>query len=245
MRHSPGTVQTTTCVGESVTDPAGCLSSDFPMYFSHWTNMSLPIQAWIFITVNCANTRGKGNYYCPLGGENKKEAGTLNERSPGDRRLHDSDLQAEEKLLQEARWGMPQVSIWLSGKWPQYWGFQASLRILVSLTWESSSDDLSPSSGPHRQVLTLYIHIIFDWDFSQAPLRHTQHFRTASHFPAAGQPRAASAPAAVCCPHPLMLPLRIPSWTLSRSAGECAPFRRGLVPQLLLTFSLLNQTQPR
>lgn len=51
-----------------------------------------------------------------FGGENKKEAGTLNERSPGDCRLHDSDLQAEEKLLQEARWGIPQVSIWLSGK---------------------------------------------------------------------------------------------------------------------------------
>lgn len=139
MRHSLGIVQTTSCVGESVTIPASCFSSDFLMYFSHWTNMPSPIRAWIFTIVNCANKWGKSNYYCPvvvLGGENKKEAGTLNGRSPGDRT---SWLRpAEEKLLWEGRTGMSQGLI------------------------------------GYKQVLGLLIHVISDWDFSQAPPCHKQ-----------------------------------------------------------------------
>lgn len=167
------------------------------------------------------------------------------------RGFHGSDLQAEEKLLQEGmRTGMPRSPYgWGTNDSSQ--GVQTALSTLVSLTWKSSSDDLAPPPGliGCKQVLVLFIHMISDWDFSQAPPRHRQQSVPGiiGLFPTSllqVSPGAASAPPAVCCPYPLIFPFRISRWAPSRPAGEHAPFRRGLVPQLVLTSSL-SQTQPR
>lgn len=118
MRHSLGTVQTTTCVGESVTEPAVAFLQIFLCILA--IEQICPyLSEPGYSSLSTVQTPGeKATTIVPMvafGGENKKEAGTLNERSPGDSRLHDSGLRLR-SCWRKQDGGMPQVSIWLSGK---------------------------------------------------------------------------------------------------------------------------------
>lgn len=124
VRHSPGFIRTTSCVGKSVVVlthmaiSAGGLSSDFPVCFSHWTNMVSLLWVRILTIVDSANNIRKKRQlplalWLPLVEKIKWSRYHKWEepRSPEDRTSRfGQDKQGKCKQLQTERRGVGEIS---------------------------------------------------------------------------------------------------------------------------------------